>query len=53
MWEALLTQLLFQLLEKAGPMLIEIIIKWLQGLNDEERKVALDGLVRAFSSRTA
>ena len=53
MFEKLLAALLLQLIEKAGPILIEIILKWLQGLSDQERNVALDTLIQMMDKKAA
>jgi hypothetical protein len=53
MIEKILLALAIQLIEKIGPMLIDIIIKWLQELTQEQKVALLTGLSEALKKQVA
>jgi hypothetical protein len=53
MFKEIFTQLLVQILMQVGPALIDIIIKWLQGLTDEQKVALLQSIAKELQKTTA
>lgn len=50
MFEKLLAQLLLQLIQEGGPIIIQLIIKWLTNLDGEAKEVASAAFGKAVTS---